>query len=320
MSVVALLLEGELVEVLACPSIGDVMDTTEARVTSFEVLERFLGSYWTTRTRANYRFILTRWLDWCHDHGYDPVGGADAAALETFIAELKTAGYAPNTIVGRISAISAFYRWCVREQLVNRNPVETIRRPSRPTESATASLTRHQLTDWLAAAEVRGGGWWAAAMLLGLNGLRCGELIACNVEDLGNHSWHHTLKLTTTKGDRPTVVALAPPTMQAVAVAIDGRDRGPLLVNRAGRRMTAYNVQYLVGALARDAVIPVHLTPHGLRHSAITIGLDAGVSLRDMQDFARHADPKTTRRYDRSRHALNRHATYAIAHYLAGGN
>jgi site-specific recombinase XerD len=165
--------------------------TTAARVTSCEVLERFLASYWTTRTRANYRFILTRWLDWCHDHGYDPVGGADAAALEAFIAELKTAGYAPNTIVGRISAISAFYRWCVREQLVNRNPVELIRRPARPMESSTASLTRHQLTDWLAAAEVRGGAWWATAMLLGLNGLRCGELIACNVEDLGNHSWHH---------------------------------------------------------------------------------------------------------------------------------
>jgi tetratricopeptide (TPR) repeat protein len=128
----------------------------------------------------------------------------DAAALETFIAELKTAGYAPNTIVGRVSAISAFYRWCVREQLVVRNPVELIRRPPRPAESSTASLTRHQLTDWLAAAKVRGGAWWAAAMLLGLNGLRCGELTACNVEDLGNHSWHHTLKLTTTKGDRPT--------------------------------------------------------------------------------------------------------------------
>ena len=73
-------------------------------------------------------------------------------------------------------------------------------------------------------------------------------------------------------------------------------------------------------ALARDAAIPVHLTPHGLRHAAITIGLDAGVSLRDMQDVARHADPKTTRRNDRSRHALNRHATDAIAHYLAGGD
>jgi integrase/recombinase XerD len=61
------------------------------------------------------------------------------------------------------------------------------------------------------------------------------------------------------------------------------------------------------------------VTPHGLRHSAITIGLDTGVSLRDVQDFARHADPKTTRRYDRSCHALNRHATYAITHHLAGG-
>jgi integrase/recombinase XerD len=108
--------------------------------------------------------------------------------------------------------------------------------------------------------------------------------------------------------------------MQAVAAAIGGRDRGPLLINRSGLRMTAYDVQYLVAALARDAGIEVHLTPHGLLHSAITIGhLDAGVSLRDMQDFARHADPKTTRRYDRSRHALNRHATYTIAHYLAGG-
>jgi integrase len=100
----------------------------------------------------------------------------------------------------------------VREQLVVRNPVELTRRPPRPTESSTASLTRHQLTDWLAAAEVRGSGW-RPAMLLGLNGLRCGELIACHVEDLGTHCWHHHLKLTTTKGDRPTVVALAPPTL-----------------------------------------------------------------------------------------------------------
>jgi site-specific recombinase XerD len=145
------------------------MDTTAgARATSYEVLDRFLASYWTTRTRDNYRFILTRWLDWCHTHGRDPLGGADAVALESFIAELKTAGYAPNTIVGRVSATSAFYRWCVREQVVVRNPVELIRRPARPVESSTASLTRHELTDWLAAAEVRGGAWWAAAMWLAL--------------------------------------------------------------------------------------------------------------------------------------------------------
>jgi hypothetical protein len=137
---VRLLVDEEMVRGMACPSIGDVTDTTTAPPTT-EVLERFLAGDWTPRTRANYRFILTRWLDWCHEHRLDPVGGVDAAALETFIAELKTAGYAPNTIVGRVSAISAFHRWCVRERLADRNPVELIRRPSRPAESSTASLT-----------------------------------------------------------------------------------------------------------------------------------------------------------------------------------
>jgi site-specific recombinase XerD len=238
--------------------------------------------------------------------------------IEAWIADLRQHGYAANTIAGRITAVSAFYRWCVREERIDRNPIDVVRRPRRPNESTTVSLTRHELTDWLAAAEARGGSWWAAAMLLGLNGLRCSELIACDVTDVGSHSWHHTLALRTTKGDRPTVVALAPPTMQAAA-AVGHRSAGPLLLNRRGQRMSAYNIQYLVAVVARDAGIGKHLTPHGLRHSAITIGLDAGVSLRDMQDFARHADPKTTRRYDRARHALNRHATYAIAHYLAGG-
>jgi integrase len=88
--------------------------------------------------------------------------------------------------------VSAFYRWCVRERLIDRNPIDAIRRPARPTALTTVSLTRHELTDWLAASERRGGAWWAAAMLLGLNGLRCGELIACDVTDVGSHSWHDT--------------------------------------------------------------------------------------------------------------------------------
>lgn len=48
----------------------------------------------------------------------------------------------------------------------------------------------------------------------GVDGLRCGELIACDITDVGSHSWHHTLALRTTKGDKPTVVALAPPTIK----------------------------------------------------------------------------------------------------------
>jgi integrase len=47
--------------------------------------------------------------------------------------------------------------------------------------------------------------------------------------------------------------------------------------------------------------------------------LDAGVSLRDVQIAARHADPRTTMRYDRARKNLDRHPNYILAAYMASG-
>ena len=55
-----------------------------------------------------------------------------------------------------------------------------------------------------------------------------------------------------------------------------------------------------------------------MRHAFITAALDAGVPLRDVQEAASHADPRTTMRYDRARGCLDRHATYIVAAYLAG--
>jgi integrase/recombinase XerD len=47
--------------------------------------------------------------------------------------------------------------------------------------------------------------------------------------------------------------------------------------------------------------------------------LDAGVCLRDVQIAARHADPRTTMRYDRARKNLDRHPNYILAAYMASG-
>jgi integrase len=55
-----------------------------------------------------------------------------------------------------------------------------------------------------------------------------------------------------------------------------------------------------------------HVTPHCFRHSAITLALDVGVDLRDVEVFARHADGRTTRRYDRTRLNFERHASFAL--------
>jgi integrase/recombinase XerD len=56
-----------------------------------------------------------------------------------------------------------------------------------------------------------------------------------------------------------------------------------------------------------------------LRHTYVTTMLDAGVSLRDVQIAARHADPKTTMRYDRARKNLDRHLNYILAASMASG-
>jgi len=58
--------------------------------------------------------------------------------------------------------------------------------------------------------------------------------------------------------------------------------------------------------------------PHTLRHAFITVALDAGAPLRDVQEAASHADPRTTMRYDRARTSLDRHAPYIVAAYVAG--
>jgi Phage integrase family len=50
-----------------------------------------------------------------------------------------------------------------------------------------------------------------------------------------------------------------------------------------------------------------------LRHTFVTTMLDAGVDLRDVQIAARHADPRTTMRYDRARTNLDRHPNYILA-------
>jgi integrase/recombinase XerD len=51
----------------------------------------------------------------------------------------------------------------------------------------------------------------------------------------------------------------------------------------------------------------------------LSTSFDAGVDLRDVQIAARHADPRTTMRYDRARQNLDRHPNYILAAFMASG-
>jgi len=63
-----------------------------------------------------------------------------------------------------------------------------------------------------------------------------------------------------------------------------------------GRRLARHGAGRIVRKTACRAGIGKTVTPHTLRHAFITAALDAGVPLRDVQEAASHADPRTTMR------------------------
>ncbi len=97
------------------------------------------------------------------------------------------------------------------------------------------------------------------------------------------------------------------------------RTTGPLVLRPvSGNPVDRCDVYRMVARIAKSAGIPRHISPHSLRHAAITNALDAGVPLRDAQILARHADPRTTEHYDRARGNLDRHAVHVLTASVAG--
>jgi integrase/recombinase XerD len=60
-----------------------------------------------------------------------------------------------------------------------------------------------------------------------------------------------------------------------------------------------------------------HTDPFSMVGKPLPTSFDAGVDLRDVQIAARHADPRTTMRYDRARTNLDRHPNYILAAYMS---
>jgi hypothetical protein len=159
----------------------------------------------------------------------------------------------------------------------------------------------------------------ALISLLALNGLRVSEATGSDIEHLGLERGHRTLTITR-KGGKVVTIPLAPRTARAIDLAIGERTEGPVFLAADGRRLDRHGAGRTVRKVARRARIGKAVTPHTLRHAFITAALDAGVPLRDVQEAASHADPRTTMRYDRARGSLDRHATYIVAAYARPGH
>jgi integrase/recombinase XerD len=205
----------------------------------------------------------------------------------------------------------------VEEELLDHSPAVHVRRPRLDYESHASGLDRNELGAMLVAAGLGTAAEHALISLLALNGLRVSEAIGADVEALGVERGHRTLTIIR-KGGKVATIPLAPRTARAIDLAIGERREGPIFLAPSGRRLDRHGAGRIVRRIARRAGITKPVGPHTLRHAFITAALDAGVPLRDVQEAASHADPRTTMRYDRARGSLDRHATYIVAAYVAG--
>jgi integrase/recombinase XerD len=277
-------------------------------------------------TRRAYFADIRAWYAWCASAGVHPLE-AQRHHVDRWIAELTELPQAQtgkpaaaSSVARRLSCLSGLYQYAVVDAgLIDSSPLVRVKRPRVSDHSSTVGLDEKELVKLLEAAEADGLRSAALITLLALNGLRIDEALSRDVEHLTHNFGHRVLELTR-KGDKRSTEALAPATSRALEAYI-GERTGPIFLDRTGKRMTEPSAWRLVRRLARRAGLPAadRLSPHSLRHSAITAALNAGVPFRDVQDFAGHADPRTTRRYDRSRNSLDRHATYALASRLGRG-
>jgi integrase/recombinase XerD len=122
------------------------------------------------------------------------------------------------------------------------------------------------------------------------------------------------------KGTKVVLIPLPQAVGRAIDRAVGARTVGPILLNSRGTRMDRHAATRRLRGLADAAGVQIaRAHPHMLRHTFVTTMLDAGVDLRDVQIAARHADPRTTMRYDRARTNLDRHPNYILAAYMASG-
>jgi integrase/recombinase XerD len=278
-------------------------------------LAGFLAGY-TGLTREAYALDLRQYTAWCQQH-HLRLFQARRADIEYFARDLEARGRARATITRRLCTVAAFYRYAVEEELLDHSPATHVRRPRLDYESHATGLDRNELGALLVAAGLRSPEEHALVSLLALNGLRVSEAVGANIEALGVEGGHRTLAVTR-KGGKVVTVPLAPRTARAIDLAIGERSEGPVFLRGHGQRLDRHAAGRIVRRVARRAGIIKPVGPHTLRHAFITAALDAGVSLRDVQEAASHADPRTTMRYDRARGSLDRHATYIVAAYVAG--
>ncbi len=288
---------------------------TPAQLAAVSYLARYTG-----QTHRLYAYQLRRWFTWCQTNALDPLAGIQRAHVELYIRHLHESGPRDSSVNTILHGVRGFFRFAHIDGRIAADPAVYARLPKvHADETRTQGLDRLEMIRFLQVAQTLTVHHGALAFLLGINALRASGAAAVRIEDYQETLRGHRILHLVGKGSKPATMPITVPVLRVLEACRGERGTGPLILRpQSGKPIDRRDVYRMVRRIAKTAGIPRHISPHSLRHAAITNALDAGVPLRDAQILARHADPRTTQHYDRARGNLDRHGVHFLTAYVAG--
>ncbi len=227
--------------------------------------------------------------------------------LNDYIGNLRgLKGYRDTTTARKVAAIRSFFGYLSENGTITEDPTETLGSP-RVGRALPKYLSEDEVTSLLETAYRAGGneGQRDATImeLLYATGLRVGELVSLNVQDI---DLQESYIRCWGKGSKERIAYLYPKVLseikrylkEARATLVGTRKGEPaLFVNHRGERLTRQWIWTIMKTFGEKAGIGHRITPHTLRHSFATHLLQNGASLRHVQELLGHSSISTTQVY-----------------------
>lgn len=215
-----------------------------------------------------------------------------------------------SSVARKLSALRTFFRFLVRNQVVEQDPLTGISMPKQSkyipvflSVDEVFSLMESPNDGDTFAARDR-----AILEMLYSTGMRVAELVGL---DMSRLDFNTGMVRVIGKGNRERLVPVGNPALAAieqylpqrnqlaqVKVKRDGQaEKEAVFLSSRGTRLTTRSVERLVKMYAQRAGIATRVTPHALRHSFATHLLEMGADLRCVQELLGHVSLSTTQKY-----------------------
>ena len=258
----------------------------------------------STNTLESYRRDLAKFQDYLSRHELMMGKPVSKPMVIGFLSALKDQRLAATSIARTLSAIRGWFRFLLREKLVDQNPLQDLA-PVRRSLRLPKTLSLQEITALLdlpprpSAEDHRDR---AMLEILYASGLRVSELIGVGVSEVDLNAG--CLRVTG-KGAKERIVPMGQAARSAVIeymerarpALLKGRSSRALFVSRRGHALTRQACWKLLRLRARRAGIVKPISPHMLRHSFATHLLEGGADLRVVQTLLGHATISTTQIY-----------------------